>query len=82
MRTIVLIKQYTEVISMSGYPKAPSARLAKNAGAERISADAVDVLTDAVDAYATTIAKKATVYARHAGRKTVLASDVKLALEW
>lgn len=66
---------------MSEYPKAPTARLLKSVGAERVSTDAIDVLGQAAEDYVTSISQKATTYARHAGRKTVQASDIRLALK-
>lgn len=61
-------------------PKAPTARLMKNAGAKRISGDAVELMAEAMEDYGLAIATKANTYAHHAGRKTVKADDVKLAL--
>ena len=66
---------------MSELPKAPTARIMKNAGAQRISGDAVDELLAAIEAYGTNIASRANDLARHAGRKTVKASDIKLAMQ-
>lgn len=65
----------------SELPKAPTARLMKNAGAKRISGDAIDLMAEAMEDYGLSIAMKANDYARHAGRKTVKADDVKLALK-
>ena len=65
----------------SELPKAPTARLMKNAGAKRISGDAIDLMAEAMEDYGLSIAMKANDYARHAGRKTIKADDVKLALK-
>ena len=53
----------------------------KHAGAQRISGDAVDCFVDAIETYGMDIATRATELAHHAGRKTVKASDIKLAMK-
>lgn len=65
---------------MSELPKAPVARLMKSVGATRISGDAIDIMNEAMESYGLDIAAKAKTYAYHAGRKTIKADDVKLAL--
>ena len=52
---------------MSELPIAPVGRILKNAGAQREKGDE--------------LAKKAVNFARHAGRKTVKAEDIKLAIK-
>lgn len=66
---------------MAEFPRAPTARIMKNAGAQRISGDAVDELLAAIEDYGTDIASRANDLAHHAGRKTVKASDIKLAMQ-
>lgn len=66
---------------MSELPKAPTARIMRNAGAQRISEDAVEAFVSAIEDYGTSIASRANDFARHAGRKTVKASDIKLAMQ-
>lgn len=66
---------------MAELPKAPTARILKNAGAQRISGDAVDALLVAIEDYGAEIASRANDLAHHAGRKTVKASDIKLAMQ-
>jgi len=66
---------------LSELPKAPTARLMKHAGAQRISGDAVDFFVEAIEAYGMDIAAKANQLAHHAGRKTIKASDIKLAMK-
>lgn len=60
-------------------PKAPAARILQNAGAKRVSADAVDAFVDVLEDIATEIAEQASRIAKHSGRKTVQDGDIKLA---
>jgi len=54
-------------------------RLLKKAGADRVAGEAAEALRDFVSAEARDLARRAWQLAEHAGRKTVLAEDVKLA---
>jgi len=60
-------------------PVAPFERVAKRAGAERTSGDGLKALRDAAEDYAEGLAREAIAFAKHAGRKTVKAEDVRLA---
>lgn len=54
-------------------------RLIRHAGANRVSADAIDILNEILTDRGMAIAKYAIELARHSGRKTVKESDIKLA---
>ncbi len=66
---------------MAELPVAPVARLVRNAGAERVSEDASEALAQLLEKYGENVARKAVSLAKHAGRKTVKAEDIRQAIE-
>ena len=60
-------------------PRLPFERILKNAGAKRVSQDALEEFANVMEEKLYKIAKEAAVLAKHAGRKTVIAEDVRIA---
>jgi histone H3/H4 len=60
-------------------PKAPVEKLIREAGADRVSEDAAIELAEVLEKIGLEISSRAIKFAKHAGRKTVTAADVKLA---
>ncbi|MDY6761508.1 MAG: histone family protein [Candidatus Nanohaloarchaea archaeon] len=64
---------------MPELPLAPIKRVIKNAGAERVSDDAVEAMRDVLEDEAEELAQDAKQYATHAGRKTIKKEDIRAA---
>ncbi len=64
---------------MAELPVAPVDRIIREAGANRVSGEAAKALADLLEDVGTEVSTQAMRLARHAGRKTVTADDVRLA---
>jgi histone H3/H4 len=64
---------------MANFANARIEKLIKNAGAKRVSADAITKMNEILSDWGKNIAKYAVEIARHSGRKTVKENDIKLA---
>jgi len=60
-------------------PLAPLERILKKAGAKRVSKSALVEFAEVIIDYAHDISAKAAELAEHAGRKTIIGADIKLA---
>ena len=59
---------------------APMHRIIKRAGAERVSEEASLALRDVLEEIGVRIAREALDFTKHAGRKTVKAEDIQIAV--
>jgi len=66
---------------MTTIPVAPVDRLIRKAGAPRVSEEAATALAEILEKIAIELGQQAALFAKHAGRKTVTAADIKLAEE-
>jgi len=62
-------------------PLAAMEKIMKKNGANRVSADAKEALRDALEDAGRKVAERANQIAKHAGRTTIKAEDIKLALK-
>ncbi len=62
-------------------PKAPIAKIIQTAGAKRVSDDAADALVKYLIGYAGKVGERAVKIAKHSGRKTVQAGDIRIAVK-
>jgi histone H3/H4 len=69
------------VINMGEIPIAPIGRIIKNAGGQRISQGAENALEKVLEQWAEDVSRQAVKLAKHAGRKTIKASDIELAVK-
>ena len=60
-------------------PLAPLERILKKAGAKRVSKSALVEFAEVIIDYAHDLSSKAAELAEHAGRKTIIGADIKLA---
>lgn len=60
-------------------PLAPLERILKKAGAKRVSEDALKEFSNVLEDQLTKIATEAALLAKHAGRKTIIDEDVRIA---
>jgi histone H3/H4 len=61
------------------FPVLPFERIIKKAGARRVSFGAAEELAKVMENKIVKIAEEAAALAKHAGRKTVIADDIRLA---
>ena len=66
-------------MSDSEIPTAAAERLLKKAGGKRISYRAAEEFSKLIQAHAFSISKRAAEFAQHAGRRTVMTEDIRLA---
>lgn len=61
------------------FPRLPFERILKKAGARRVSDSAMEEMARVLEEEMFKIAKEAALLAKHAGRKTIIDEDVRLA---
>ncbi|MCK4310821.1 MAG: NFYB/HAP3 family transcription factor subunit [Methanomicrobia archaeon] len=61
--------------------KAPVDKIIRKAGAGRVSEGAIIAMAEYLEDFGISVAKEAAALSKHAGRKTIRAEDITLALE-
>lgn len=61
------------------FPATPFERILKKAGAKRVSQEAAKEFATVMEEKMFKLAQEASVLAKHAGRKTIIAEDIRLA---
>jgi len=64
---------------MGMLPRLPFERIFKKVGAKRVSQSALDEMAKVMEDNLYGIAKEAALLAKHAGRKTIIDEDIRLA---
>ena len=64
---------------MSYLPRLPFERILKRAGAKRVSQDAMEEIAKILEDRLMMIAEESAALAKHAGRKTIIDEDVRIA---
>ncbi len=62
-----------------GLPLAPLERILRKAGAKRVSKGAVKEFSSRLSDYVMRLSAEASMLAKHAGRKTIIDADVRMA---
>ena len=68
-----------ETENKSEIPDSPMDRILRDAGAKRVSKSGARQYAIALESIASQISKEAITFANHAGRKTIVSDDIKLA---
>ena len=67
------------IVKIMGLPLIPFERLLKKAGAKRVSHEALEEFSKVMEDKMYEVAKEAAALAKHAGRKTIVEEDIRLA---
>jgi histone H3/H4 len=78
-RFYILLEYLTSASIMTDIAISPMDRIMRKAGAERVSEEGAEALREVIESLALDIARESIALAKHAGRKTVNAEDVKMA---